>query len=36
MLVFLLMTLLPGDPTLTGAGLEATPEQRELLRDAWA
>ena len=32
-LVFLLMTLLPGDPTLTGAGLEATPEQRELLRD---
>ena len=32
-LVFLLMTLLPGDPTLTGAGLEATPEQRELLRE---
>ena len=32
-LVFLLMTLLPGDPTLTGAGLEATPEQRELFRD---
>ena len=32
-LVFLLMTLLPGDPTLTGAGLEATPEHRELLRD---
>ena len=32
-LVFLLMTLLPGDPTLTGAGLEATPEQHELLRE---
>ncbi len=32
-LVFLLMTLLPGDPTLTGAGLEASPEQRELFRD---
>ena len=32
-LVFLLMTLLPGDPTLTGAGLEATPEHRELLRE---
>ena len=30
-LVFLLMTLLPGDPTL--AGLEATPEQREQLRE---
>ena len=32
-LVFLLMTLLPGDPTLTGAGLEASPEQHELLRE---
>jgi peptide/nickel transport system permease protein len=30
-LVFLLMTLLPGDPTI--AGLEATPEQREQLRE---
>ena len=32
-LIFLLMTLLPGDPTLTGAGLEASTEQRELLRE---
>ena len=31
--VFLLMTLLPGDPTLPGAGLEATPEHREMLRN---
>ena len=30
-LVFLLMTVLPGDPTLSG--LEATPEHRELLRE---
>ena len=29
--VFLLMTVLPGDPTLSG--LEATPEHRELLRE---
>ena len=32
-LVFLLMTLLPGDPTLGGTALETTPEHRELLRE---
>ena len=33
-LVFLLMTLLPGDPTL--AGLEATPSSVSSSANAWA